>query len=333
MGSTMKSSLTRLTVAEPRAPGLLCGRPSIGPCRATLANALESPCTAREHRQRGAPTPSVGNSLRYQSARSSMSVAAASTRSAHVTTCSGDAVATRDARVLPGAPRGSRYARRVVPLELRRSDIGFGRVIIDDTGVTRHRALSTQSIGWDEIRDYRLTIEIRGARLEVLYLVHLIPVLLMANDVRNGYRGAHRFRAGIELLGDDKRVAFNWRFKGVELAIAQVLQRIHPALARPVHDGFARTGIARFGDLTIGEHAIRWGDKPLLLRGAVERIELFNSSPIRLRVLAKRKAWPYGQAELSDIPNLGTALELATRQGYPVGGLELLSHGLRALVE
>jgi len=59
----------------------------------------------------------------------------------------------------------------VVPLELRRSDIGFGRVTVDDTGVTRQRALSVESIAWDQIRDYRLTVEIRGARLEVLYLV------------------------------------------------------------------------------------------------------------------------------------------------------------------
>jgi len=213
----------------------------------------------------------------------------------------------------------------VVPLELRRSDIGFGRVTVDDTGVTRQRALSVESIAWDQIRDYRLTVEIRGARLEVLYLVHWIDVLLMANDVHNGYRGQHRMRFGIELRGETQRVAFNWRFKGVELAIAQILQRVHPSLAAPVHALFARTGIAKFGDLTIGEHAIRWADKPALLRGAVESVELFNSSPLRLRVMAKRKVWPYGQAALADIPNIVTALELADQQGYPVRGRELLS--------
>lgn len=213
----------------------------------------------------------------------------------------------------------------MVPLELRRSDIGFGRVLVDDTGVTRRRALSTESIAWDAIRDYRLTVEIRGARLEVLYLVQWMDVLLMANDVHNGYRGQHRMRFGIELRGATERVAFNWRFKGAELAIAQILQRIQPALARPVHAQFARTGIAQFGDLTIGEHAIRWGDKPVLLRRAVESVELFNSSPIRLRVMAHRKAWPYGQAELSDVPNVVTALELADQQGYTVRGRELLT--------
>jgi hypothetical protein len=213
----------------------------------------------------------------------------------------------------------------LIALELRRSDIGFGRVVVDDVGVTRHYALSAASIAWDEIRDYRLKIEIRGARLEVLYLVRWIDMLLMANDVRRGYRGDHRFRFGIVLLGERARVAFNWRFRGVEIAIAQILRRIHARLAMPVHAGFARHGIAQFGALTIGEHAIRWGDRPALPRARVESVELFNSSPIRLRIMAERKALPYGQAELADIPNLGAALELAEQQGYPVRGRELLA--------
>jgi len=213
----------------------------------------------------------------------------------------------------------------VVGLELRRSDIGFGRVVVDDTGVTRHFALSSESIAWDDICDYRLTIEIRGARLEVLYLLRWFDVLLMANDVRNGYRGDHRFRFGIELRGARTRVAFNWRFRGVEIAIAKIVERIHPRLARPAHAEFAHHGIAQFGPLTIGQHAIRWGDKPPLPRARVESVELFNSSPLRLRVMATRKAWPYGQAELADIPNVVAALELAEQQGYPVHGRELLA--------
>jgi hypothetical protein len=213
----------------------------------------------------------------------------------------------------------------VIALELHRSDIGFGRVIVDDVGVTRRFALSAESIAWDEIRDYRLTVEIRGARLEVLYLVKWIDMLLMARDIRNGYRGDHRLRFGIELLGDHKRLAFNWRFRGVEIAIAQILRRVHARLVVPVHEGFAQHRIAQFGDLTIGEHALRWGNKPVLARAAVERIEVFNSSPLRLRVMARRKAWPYGQAELAEIPNIAAAIELAQHQGYPVRGCELLA--------
>lgn len=213
----------------------------------------------------------------------------------------------------------------MVSFELHRSDIGFGSVVVDDTGVTRRFALSAASIAWDEIRDYRLKIEIRGSRFEVLYLVRWIDMLLMANDVRNGYRGDHRLRFGIVLLGEHKHVAFNWRFRGVEVAIAEVLKRIHPRLALPVQTGFARHGIAQFGPLTVGEHAIRWGDKPALPRAAVESIELFNSSPVRLRVMARRKVWPYGQGELADIPNVAAALELAEQQRYPVRGRELLA--------
>ncbi|HZJ66946.1 MAG TPA: hypothetical protein VFD36_25740 [Kofleriaceae bacterium] len=213
----------------------------------------------------------------------------------------------------------------MVGLELRRSDIGFGRVIVDDTGVTRHFLMSSASIAWDAIRDYRLTIEIRGARFEVLYLLRWLDMLLIANDVWKGYRGDHRFRFGIELLGESARVAFNWRFRGVEIAIAQILRRIHPRLALPAQTEFASHGIAHFGPLTIGHYAIRWSDKPALPRAGVESIELFNSSPLRLRVMAKRKIWPYGQAELADIPNIVAALELAEQQGYPVHGRELLA--------
>lgn len=210
-------------------------------------------------------------------------------------------------------------------LELRRSDIGFGRVVVDDAGVTRRFALSAVSIGWDEIRDYRLKIEIRGARLEVLYLVRWIDMLLIANDVRNGYRGKHRLRFGIVLLGDDKRVAFNWRFRGAEIAIARILRRVHEQLAPPVQAAFARHGIARFGPLAISAHAIQWRDKPPLARAAVESVEVFNTSPLRLRIMARRKVLPYGQAELDDIPNIVAALELAEQQGYPVRGRELLA--------
>ena len=46
----------------------------------------------------------------------------------------------------------------MVELELRRSDIGFGRLVVDDTGVTRRFALSATSIALDEVRDYRLKI-------------------------------------------------------------------------------------------------------------------------------------------------------------------------------
>jgi hypothetical protein len=196
-------------------------------------------------------------------------------------------------------------------------------VRVDDRGVTRHSLIRTHSLAWDEIRDYRLTIEMRGAKLEVLYLVDWLNLALIARDVRRGIHGEHRFRLGIELLGDSERVAFNWRFRAVPMAIAQILERIFPPLAARAHAQLAAGGIARFGPLALAEHGIQWGDRPPLPREAVESVELFNSSPVRLRVMAHDKAWPYGQAETADIPNIAAALEIAERLGYRVRGREL----------
>lgn len=63
-------------------------------------------------------------------------------------------------------------------------------------------------------------------------------------------------------------------------------------------------------------------DSPLP-HDAVECVELFNSSPVRLRVMARGKVWPYGQANTADLPNLVAALELAEALGYRVRGREL----------
>lgn len=212
----------------------------------------------------------------------------------------------------------------MVPIELRRADFGFGRVVVDADGVTRTRLWSVQHVGWDEIRDYRLTVEIRGGAREAGSVASWLPGVLTFLDARSGYRGDHDFRFGIELLGGAAPVAFNWRFMGAAMAIGRILAQVRERLAAPVRAGFARAGIAVFGPLTLGEHAIRWADKPVLPRAAVESVELFNSYPIRLRIMARDKVWPYGQATLAHIPNLLAALELATAQGYPVHGLALL---------
>lgn len=213
----------------------------------------------------------------------------------------------------------------MVPLVLRRSDIGFGRVVVDDTGVTRHRLLSSLSIAWDEILDYRLTAEIRGSRLEILYLVDYLNLLIITNDVRNGYRGDHRFRFGIQLVGATKQVAFNWRFRGVELAIVQIVRRVHPLLARQARAAFELTGVGRFGLLALADHGIQWAGRPALPRDEVECVELFNSSPVELRVMAKHRTWPYCRAPLAEIPNIAAALALARALGYAVRGRELVA--------
>ena len=48
----------------------------------------------------------------------------------------------------------ARRARRpAVTFELGRSDVGFGKLIVDDAGVTRNGSIRTQRIEFDEIRD------------------------------------------------------------------------------------------------------------------------------------------------------------------------------------
>ena len=48
----------------------------------------------------------------------------------------------------------------------------------------------------------------------------------------------------------------------------------------------------------------------MLARDHVARVELFNSSPVSLRVMARDKVWPYGSARTADIPNIAAALEI-----------------------
>jgi hypothetical protein len=211
------------------------------------------------------------------------------------------------------------------PLVLRRDDIGFGRLIVDDHGVTRARLIRRQSLAWDEIRDYRLTIEMRGARIEVLYLVDIVNAALFIRDFIRGMRGKHSYRVGLELIGEHERVFFNWRFKGVAMAIARVLDRIAEPLAQPARDTLARDRIVSFGPLTLSADAVQWADKPPLAHASVEAIELFNSSPVRLRVMTRDKTWPYAQAPLAHIPNVCAVIELAGTLGYRVRGLELLT--------
>ena len=49
-------------------------------------------------------------------------------------------------------------------------------------------------------------------------------------------------------------------------------------------------------------------------------MEVFDSSPMSLRVTARGKVLPYGKASTTKIPNIGAALDLATSLGYRVRG-------------
>lgn len=211
------------------------------------------------------------------------------------------------------------------PLVLKRADIGFGRLIVDDRGITRERLVRTSFLAWDEIRDYRLTIEYRGAGVEVLYLVDWLNLALIGRDIVRGARGEHRLRLGLEVIGDSERVFFNWRYRGVAMAIARVLQRVAGPLSEALQRTAGPSGIVRSGPLTLSEHGVQWKSKEPLAQGSVESIELFDSSPVKLRVMARGKAWPYAQAMLADIPNLIGVLDVAERRGYRVKGRGLIA--------
>lgn len=202
-------------------------------------------------------------------------------------------------------------------MELRRADIGFGTVIVDDRGVERRGLIWTRSITWDAIDEYRLGIEPRTAPLDS-YRHGSTPLgeILHAVDSLRGKNAVYHL--DLELIGRDARVAFGWRFHDVHLAISEVLARIHDRLAARAR---ASTP-AMFGPLALSADEVQWRGARIE-RAEVERIELFDSSPVTLRVLALGKVLPFARASMAEVPNVLVALELAHELGYATGGGEL----------
>lgn len=210
--------------------------------------------------------------------------------------------------------------------ELSRSDIGFGKVYVDDRGVTRTTLLGRQEVAWGEIEDYRLTVELASQVPDALYLFgdELTTTVAHVGDAIQAYRGEHRFKLGIELTGSANRtVEFDWRFENVERAIAAVLDRVHDRLLAAARRVFDVTRVVTFGPLTLSDDGVRWNGAELARRD-VQSIELFNSSPVSLRVSARNRIWPHGAAPTAEIPNLLAALMIARELGYPVRGINLL---------
>ena len=208
-------------------------------------------------------------------------------------------------------------------IELKRSDIGFGSVIIDDDGVTRRGPLGSDTIAWDEIRDYRLTIEVKPLSTLATSQIEYLAEIAMLVDVVRGARGESAFKLGIELLGESKQVDFNWRFEDVEAGIGQVLKRIGEPMVEQARAQLAALGHASFGPIQLSRDEVRWGNK-VLERDAVESIELFDNSPLEIRLMARDRVLPSGHAPTAEIPNLGGLLRLAHELGYAVKGNGLL---------
>jgi len=212
-------------------------------------------------------------------------------------------------------------------LELRRAAPGFGRLTLDDAGVTRSGLFRTRSIGWRELREYRLSLELHGVSGDAGYLA--LGPLSTIWDALQGAQGRHEYRFGIELRGEHTRLRFDWRFRNVELAIREVLRRLHAPLIAAAHAELVEAGVARFGPLALGRAAVMLGSRAPLPQRHVEAIELFDAFPVRLRVMAHGRAWPHAQVRMDHVPNVLAALEVARSLGYPVLGRELLVPRLR----
>jgi hypothetical protein len=210
-------------------------------------------------------------------------------------------------------------------IELRRADIGFGRVVLDERGVERRGLFRTNALAWNELREYRLAIELRGAGPDLAYRTPL-GLVLEARDLLRGLAGSSTQRARIELydVAGRRRIVFGWRFRDAALGIGEILARIaEPALAS-AHAELGRVGAASFGTLVIAEREVTLGRRAPLPRERVESIELFDDSPVVVRVMAYGKRWPYSTTALRDVTNVATALVIARELGYTVRGARLL---------
>lgn len=210
-------------------------------------------------------------------------------------------------------------------MELTRADIGFGRVILDEVGVTRRGLFRTRALAWGAIHEYRLSIELHGEDAAASFGLALAgPDDL---DVVRAMRGDSQREFGIELRGDDgRRLAIGWRrFCHTDAAIAEILRRVRDRLAERARTQLKIRGRVAFGPLELAPHAVQWRTHPPLAHDAVESIELFDASLARLRVMARGKVWPYGQAPTGQVPNVVTALEIAGELGYRVRGQQLIA--------
>lgn len=210
-------------------------------------------------------------------------------------------------------------------MELRRGGgIRSGRIQIDDVGVTQVRLWSRSTIAWDDIDGYRLEVRLAPGSHGVFYLVDVLGGVLAARDLRNAMRGRHNLRFGVELTSGDLRLNVDWRFRDATQAVRQILARVADRHAARARAELAASKSVRFGPLALAAHGIQWGDRETLSREAVEAVELFDSSPVALRVMKRGKVMPYGQASTREIPNLCAALDIAAELGYPQRGRELL---------
>jgi hypothetical protein len=203
--------------------------------------------------------------------------------------------------------------------ELGRSDIGFGKLIVDEHGITRTKLFGRETILWEDVRDYRVKVEFRARDANVLWNNPITDV----KNVVEAFRGNSKRRYGMTLFGESTRVAFNWRFRDVGLAIAFAIEQIDTRITNVSRALLERGGEIRFGKLRLAAGGILVGSA-FLGASQVEAIELFDASSLELRVMRKGKVWPVATMKFHTVPNPYSALAIAEELGYVVKGRELL---------
>lgn len=209
-------------------------------------------------------------------------------------------------------------------IDVGRSGIGVGRLRLDATGVTRTGFFRTRTMAWRDVVSYRLGIRLTGSPWDISYL---LPVTQQIADIRDFQRalvGDSRVRATIELVDAGRQtLSFGWPFRHHVRAIAHVLERLHEPTLERARAQLARVGAATFEGLVLSPTEVTLGAAAPLARERVEAIELFDNSPVELRILVPAKVWPYARIRLDAIADLGAALTLATELGYPIRGRAL----------
>ncbi|MFT3694690.1 MAG: hypothetical protein QM831_16185 [Kofleriaceae bacterium] len=207
----------------------------------------------------------------------------------------------------------------IAMFELSRSDIGFGKLLVDDEGITRTKLIRRESIRWDDVREYRLRIDYTARNPYSMFRTIFDDL----EDVNRALRGRSYREYQMTLFGETDHVQFNWRFRHVELAVEAALAHVEPRITAAARTLLQRERYVRFGPLAISRDALELdGDR--IAREHVEQIQLLDVSPTYVRVMKRGKVWPFAKLRLYELPNPHSALLLAEELGYVIGNRELL---------
>ena len=169
---------------------------------------------------------------------------------------------------------------------------------------------------------YRLKMKIAASSDMGLLDVIGLGVIEDVKAVLAGARGESPIEFELQ-IGNDKHRNIG--------RIASRLSELHLETMSRLRDELRAKGSITAGPLTLAAKELVWKRSDPLTRDEVESIELFDASPIQLRVMKHGKVLPYGKADTDDIPDLIEVMELARELGYRVRGIELLA-ALRAAV-